>query len=181
MSQNPSITTDLPPDVVLRVSGVSKKFCRNLRRSMWYGIQDLSKNLMGFRSNPGMIGENATMQGLTPLGGGGDEERAEGGDLRPEGEMGRSEGGKLKAERENFRSQVSSFIPSPPFQVSGFIPQPSSDGLRPSELWALRDISFDLKRGECLGLIGRNGCGKTTLLRLIAGIFPPDGGRFGKG
>ena len=38
---------DLPDDVVLRVSGVSKKFCRNLRRSMWYGIQDLSKNLMG--------------------------------------------------------------------------------------------------------------------------------------
>jgi len=43
---------DLPDDVVLRVSGVSKKFCRNLRRSMWYGIQDLSKNLIGFRSNP---------------------------------------------------------------------------------------------------------------------------------
>jgi hypothetical protein len=37
----------LPEDVVLRVSGVSKKFCRNLRRSMWYGIQDLSKNLLG--------------------------------------------------------------------------------------------------------------------------------------
>jgi len=52
MSQNQSITTDLPDDVVLRVSGVSKKFCRNLRRSMWYGIQDLSRNLVGFRSNP---------------------------------------------------------------------------------------------------------------------------------
>ena len=51
-----------------------------------------------------------------------------------------------------------------------------SDGLRASEFWALKDISFDLRRGECLGLIGRNGCGKTTLLRLIAGIFPPDRG-----
>ena len=91
---------DLADDVVLSVRGVSKKFCRNLRRSMWYGIQDLAGNLLGGR--------------------------AEGGDLRPEGEMGRSEGGKLKAERENFRSQVSSFIPSPPFQVSGFIPQPSA-------------------------------------------------------
>jgi len=40
---------DLPDDVVLRVSGISKKFCRNLRRSMWYGIQDLSKNLLGVR------------------------------------------------------------------------------------------------------------------------------------
>jgi len=47
-----STIPDLPDDVVLRVSGVSKKFCRNLRRSMWYGIQDLSKNLIGFRSNP---------------------------------------------------------------------------------------------------------------------------------
>ena len=38
---------DLPDDVVLRVNNVSKKFCRNLRRSMWYGIQDLSRNLIG--------------------------------------------------------------------------------------------------------------------------------------
>ena len=44
------------------------------------------------------------------------------------------------------------------------------------ELWALRDVSFEVKRGEVLGVIGRNGCGKTTLLRLIAGIFPPDRG-----
>jgi len=39
--------TDLPDDVVLSVRGVSKKFCRNLRRSMWYGIQDMSRNLVG--------------------------------------------------------------------------------------------------------------------------------------
>jgi lipopolysaccharide transport system ATP-binding protein len=43
-------------------------------------------------------------------------------------------------------------------------------------LWALRDISFDIKRGESVGLIGLNGSGKTTLLRLIHGIFPPDRG-----
>ncbi len=46
---------DIPDDVVMRFPGVSKKFCRNLRRSMWYGIQDLSRNLVGFRSSPGTL------------------------------------------------------------------------------------------------------------------------------
>lgn len=49
--------------------------------------------------------------------------------------------------------------------------------LRTSEFWALQDINFELNRGETLGLIGQNGCGKTTLLRLINGIFPPDKGK----
>lgn len=49
--------------------------------------------------------------------------------------------------------------------------------LRKKEFWALQDISFELKRGETLGLIGQNGSGKTTLLRLINGIFPPDKGK----
>lgn len=49
--------------------------------------------------------------------------------------------------------------------------------LRNKEFWALHDINFELKRGETLGLIGQNGCGKTTLLRLINGIFPPDKGK----
>lgn len=49
--------------------------------------------------------------------------------------------------------------------------------LRKREFWALKDISFELKRGETLGLIGQNGSGKTTLLRLINGIFPPDKGK----
>ena len=52
-----------------------------------------------------------------------------------------------------------------------------TDSLRKDEFWALKNISFELKKGEKLGIIGANGSGKTTLLRLLNGIFPPDEGR----
>ena len=41
---------------------------------------------------------------------------------------------------------------------------------------ALKGVTFDVNRGEILGIIGRNGSGKSTLLRAIAGIFQPDEG-----
>jgi lipopolysaccharide transport system ATP-binding protein len=120
------VAPDLPPDVVLKVDNVSKKFCRNLKRSMWYGLQDLGRNMIGGR-------------------------RLKDGD----------------SEKRHF----SEYCSDSKFQL-----HTANEGLRKNEFWALRNVSFELKRGECLGLIGQNGCGKSTLLRLLAGIFPPDEG-----
>lgn len=91
-------------DVLVKVEGVSKKYCRNLRQSLWHGVIDLGSELLGRRHASHAI-------------------------------------------------------------------------LRRDEFWAVQDISFELRRGECLGLIGRNGSGKTTLLRMLNGLIRPDKGR----
>lgn len=89
-------------DVLVSVDNVSKKFCRSLKKSLWYGVQDMAGEILGSRN---------------------------------------------KSE------------------------------LRVDEFWAVRDVNFELKRGECLGLIGHNGAGKTTLLRMLNGLIKPDQGR----
>ena len=90
-------------ETVISVEHVSKKYCKSLKKSMYYGVMDIGKNMLGLSS---------------------------------------------KSER-----------------------------LRNSEFWALNDISFDVKKGETLGIIGPNGSGKTTLLKLLNGIFWPDKGK----
>lgn len=55
--------------------------------------------------------------------------------------------------------------------------KPNTSVLRKGEFWSLKNINFEIRRGETFGLIGANGSGKSTLLRLINGIFPPDVGR----
>lgn len=91
-------------ETLVKVENVSKKFCRNLKRSLWYGMKDLGNELMA------------------------------------------------RSHRNNGQ-------------------------LRKDEFWAVKDVSFELKRGDCLGLIGRNGAGKTTLLRMLNGLIKPDQGR----
>jgi homopolymeric O-antigen transport system ATP-binding protein len=91
-------------ETLIKVEGLSKKFCRSLKKSMWYGMRDIGSELLARRHG---------MDGV----------------------------------------------------------------LRPDEFWAAKDISFELKRGECMGLIGHNGAGKTTLLRMLNGLIRPDQGR----
>lgn len=93
-------------DTLVKVENVSKKFCRSLKRSLWYGMQDIGAELLG-------------------------------------------------------RSQSRNGPPP----------------LRTDEFWAVQDINFELKRGDCLGLIGRNGAGKSTLLKMLNGLLKPDTGR----
>ena len=97
-------------DVLIRCENVGKVFCRDLRRSLWYGVCDIASDL-STRRHKFRHGQNEVWQ------------------------------------------------------------------LRSQEFWANRDVSFQLKRGECLGLIGRNGAGKTTLLRMLNGLIKPDTGR----
>ena len=52
----------------------------------------------------------------------------------------------------------------------------ANENLREGEFWALRDINMSLRRGECVGLYGPNGSGKTTIIKLIASVTYPNRG-----
>jgi lipopolysaccharide transport system ATP-binding protein len=61
--------------------------------------------------------------------------------------------------------------------LTGSFDRPRKSSLKDRQIWAVRDVSFEIQRGEFVGVIGTRGCGKSTLVKLLIGVTSPTSGR----
>jgi lipopolysaccharide transport system ATP-binding protein len=94
------------------------------------------------------------------------------------GEIQKAESRKQAGENHTseIRKQKSACDKTSQFPLSAFPISALPEGLRDDEMWALRDISFEVKQGEILGIIGRNGAGKSTVLKVLSRVTAPTSG-----
>jgi lipopolysaccharide transport system ATP-binding protein len=85
--------------------------------------------------------------------------------------------GKRQGVYKTFRETIEDAFLYPLRIVSRSFKNIPTEEMKEKEIWALKDVSFEVQSGETLGIIGRNGVGKTTLLKILSKITPPTVGR----